>query len=190
MIRECIVTTQDLAGIPHIAPIGLIEDGEGFVIAPFRPSQTLDNLRRVPFAVANYCDDVLVFAGCLTGRRDWPLRPAIKVPGSILDQSLAHAELKVDAVTEDDLRPRFRCAIVHEVNHRPFRGFNRAQSAVIEAAILVSRLNMLPPDKIDREIAYLKIAIDKTAGPRELQAWQWLQDAIASHRSAPRRESA
>jgi hypothetical protein len=190
MICECIVTTQDPFGNPHIAPIGLIEDGDGFVIAPFRPSQTMDNLRRVPFAVANYCDDVLVFAGCLTGRRDWPLRPASKVPGSVLDQSLSHAELKVASITEDEMRPRFRCIVVHEENHRPFRGFNRAQSAVIEAAILVSRLHMLPPDKVDREIAYLKIAIDKTAGPRELQAWQWLQDAIAAHRAAPRKESA
>ena len=37
----------------------------------------------------------------------------------------------------------------------PFRGFNRAQAAVVEAAILVSRLHMLPPDKIEREIGYL-----------------------------------
>src|SRR5262249_3290670 len=72
MIRETIVTTQARDGAVHIAPIGLIGEGEGFVIAPFRPSQTLENLRANPFAVANYTDDVLVFAGCLTGRRDWP----------------------------------------------------------------------------------------------------------------------
>ena len=38
---------------------------------------------------------------------------------------------------------------------------------MIEPAILVSRLDMLPRGKIDREIAYLAIAIEKTAGPRE-----------------------
>src|SRR5207248_735410 len=72
MIRETIVTTMGASGRVHVAPIGLIVEGEGFVIAPFRPSQTLDNLRENPHAVANYTDDVLVFAGCLTGRRDWP----------------------------------------------------------------------------------------------------------------------
>jgi hypothetical protein len=57
-------------------------------------------------------------------------------------------------------------------------GFNRAQFSVLEAAILVSRLKMLPLEKIDSEIAYLKIGLDKTAGEPELEAWNWLMDAI------------
>jgi len=183
MIRECIVITQSRAGVVHIAPLGLIEEGEHLVIAPFRPSLTLDNLRENPFAVANYTDDVLVFAGCLTGRRDWPTKPATKVPGAVLQQSLAHAELQVVAVLEDEQRPRFRCAVIHEETHRPFHGFNRAQAAVVEAAILVSRLHMLPAEKIEREIGYLQIAIDKTAGPRERQAWDWLMERIADHKT-------
>ncbi len=183
MIRECIVITQSRAGVVHIAPIGLIEEGEHLVIAPFRPSLTLDNLQENPFAVANYTDDVLVFAGCLTGRREWPTRPAAKVPGAVLEQALAHAELQVVAVAEDELRPRFRCAVIHEEIHRPFHGFNRAKAAVVEAAILVSRLHMLSPEKIEREIGYLQIAIDKTAGPRERQAWDWLMERIAEHKT-------
>jgi uncharacterized protein len=183
MIRECIVITQSRAGAVHIAPLGLIEEGEHLVIAPFRPSLTLDNLRENPFAVANYTDDVLIFAGCLTGRREWPTKPATKVPGAVLDQALAHAELQVVAVVEDEQRPRFRCAVIHEENHRPFHGFNRAQAAVIEAAILVSRLHMLAPEKIEREIGYLQIAIDKTAGLRERQAWDWLMERVAEHKA-------
>ncbi len=182
MIRECIVITRSRAGLVHIAPLGLIEEGEHLVIAPFRPSLTLDNLRENPFAVANYTDDVLVFAGCLTGRREWPTKPATKVPGAVLEQALAHAELQVVAVAENEQRPRFRCAVIHEENHRPFHGFNRAQAAVVEAAILVSRLHMLPPEKIEREIGYLRIAVDKTAGPRERQAWDWLMERIAEHK--------
>ena len=189
MIRECIVTTQNNAGVVHIAPLGLIEEGEHLVIAPFRPSLTLDNLRENPYAVANYTDDVLIFAGCLTGRRDWPTRPATKVPGAVLEQTLAHAELEVVAVAEDELRPRFQCAVVCEEMHRPFRGFNRAQAAVVEAAILVSRLHMLPAEKIDREIAYLQIAVDKTARPRERQAWEWLMERIAEHRAKTERRA-
>ena len=59
-----------------------------------------------------------------------------------------------------------------------FFGFNRAQSAVIEAAILVSRLNILPKDKIINEMKYLKIAVEKTAGPKEKEAWLWLTDSV------------
>jgi len=184
LIRETIVTTTDGQGGVHIAPIGIIQEGDDWVIAPFKPSGTLDNLRRVPHAIANYTDDVEIFAGCLTGRRDWPVRPAAKVPGVVLEQCLAHAELSVVEVREDEQRPRFRCRVVHEENHRPFRGFNRAQAAVIEAAILISRLHMLPRDRIEREIAYLQIAIDKTAGPKERRAWGWLLAKLAEHQAA------
>lgn len=187
MIWETIVTTQDRSGKVHMAPLGLIEDGEGLVIAPFRPSATLDNLLANPHAVANYTDDVRVFAGCLTGRRDWPTRPATRVPGAVLDQALSHAELEVARVADDATRPRFLCRIVHHETHAPFRGFNRAQAAVVEAAILVSRLHMLPVEKIEREIGYLQIAIDKTAGPRERQAWDWLMQHITDYRAGAER---
>ena len=181
LIRETIVTTADREGRVHIAPIGIIADGEGWIIAPFRPSTTLDNLHAVPFAVANYTDDVRVFAGCLTGRADWPTVAANRVPVRRLAASLAHAELAVAQITEDAQRPRFHCRIVHTAAHAPFQGFNRAQAAVIEAAILASRLDFLPREKVEGEVAALKSAVEKTAGPAELEAWQWIADRIAAH---------
>ena len=180
MIRETVLTTVSADGQPHIAPLGLIAAGEGWIAAPFHPSTTLDNLRAVPFAVANYTDDVRIFAGCLTGRRDWPLVPAARVPTPRLASTLAHAELEVVSIQEDELRPRFHCRVVHLENHAPFRGFNRAQAAVIEAAILVSRLEMLPREKVEHEMDYLRIAVGKTAGPAEQEAWAWLMAAIAT----------
>jgi hypothetical protein len=181
MIRETIVTTADRAGHVHIAPIGIIADAEGWIIAPFRPSTTLDNLRAVPFAVANFTDDVRVFAGCLTGREQWPTTAAVDVPVPRLADVLTHAELAVVRVDEDDQRPRFHCRTVRSASHAPFAGFNRAQSAVIEAAILVSRLDFLPRDKVEREIAYLESAVQKTAGPAEAEAWVWLTDKVKAH---------
>lgn len=184
MIRETIVTTANAAGEVHIAPLGLIADGEGWIIAPFSPSTTLDNLRMVPFAVANYTDDVRVFAGCLTGRRDWPTTVSEVVQVPRLAGALAHAELAVARVTEDAQRPRFHCRVVYPETHAPFSGFNRAQAAVVEAAILVSRLHLLPREKIEAEIAYLQIAVSKTAGAAEEQAWGWLMDKIRAHYDA------
>lgn len=181
-IVETIITTTDASGAAHIAPLGLIEDGSGWIIAPFHPSRTLDNLRAVPFAVASHTDDVRVFAGCLTGRRDWPLTAADKVLGVRLANALSHWELAVDHVTEDQTRPRFHCRIAHHGLHAPFEGFNRAQAAVIECAVLVSRLKMLPPDKVEAELKYLDIAISKTAGEREQIAWGWLMERIDAWR--------
>jgi uncharacterized protein len=40
----------------------------------------------------------------------------------------------------------------------------------------LTRLHILPREKIDREIAYLSIAVEKTAGPSEREAWSWLME--------------
>ncbi len=181
LIRESIVTTADRHGRIHIAPLGLIAEGNDWIIAPFRPSVTLDNLMEVPFATASHTDDVRVFAGALTGRKDWPTTASDTVPVPRLANALSHAELAVTEVRDDPQRPRFRCRIARLVSHKPFEGFNRAQAAVLEAAILVSRLHLLPREKIERELGYLSSAIDKTAGPREAEAWGWLTDKVHAH---------
>jgi uncharacterized protein len=178
MIVESVIITLSADAQPHIAPMGVIWQEGSPILAPFRPSQTLDNLVRSGAAVINHTDDVRVFAGCLTGRRHWPVRPADRIEGRVLATALSHQELAVARVEEDPVRPRFHCRIVHEAANGMFRGFNRAQAAVIEAAILVSRLRLLPRDKIEREMAYLAIAVGKTAGPRETEAWGWLTAEI------------
>jgi uncharacterized protein len=184
MIRETIITTVDGEGRVHIAPLGIIADGERWILAPFRPSKTLDNLRAVPYAVANHTDDVRVYAGCLTGRRDWATVACEDSPAPRLEQCLAHMTLRVASVDDDDMRPRFNCDVTGFASHAPFIGFNRAQAAVIEAAILASRLHLLPRDRIEREIAALQIVIEKTAGSNEHTAWDWLKTMIDAHFSA------
>lgn len=178
MIQETIVTTLSKGGMAHIAPMGIHINGDEFIILPFRPSTTLNNLLETHVAVINFCDDVRIFAGCLTGRRDWPLKPAEKISAPVLACTLAHTEVEVIRIEDDPVRPKLFCAAMHSVNHAPFKGFNRAQYAVLEAAILVSRLAMLPPAKIAAELAYLSIGFDKTAGERERIAWAWLMAAI------------
>lgn len=183
MIVETIVTTMAADGTGHIAPFGITEDERGLTIAPFRPSTTLDNLQATRCAVINLTDDVRVFAGSLTGRRDWPTRAATVVAGRVLEGALAHREVTVAPIDDDPTRPRFRLTVVHEETRAPFRGFNRAQAAVIELAILVSRLHMLPPEKVESEIAYLSIAVGKTSGPREREAWDWLMKRVADYKA-------
>jgi hypothetical protein len=182
-IVETLLTTLNAKGEAHIAPLGLIDDeGSGWIVAPFRPSRTLDNLMVNPFAVASHVDDVRIFAGCITGRRDWPLVPADTVNGVRLESAVSHWELKVDRLTDHEQRPKFHCQIVHSGSHRPWPGFNRAQAAVLELAVLSTRLGMLPPDKVEAELKYLQIAIDKTAGDREHEAWSWLMERIDAWR--------
>ena len=171
-VREIIVITQHANGRPHIAPMGVRDDHDRVLVAPFRPSATLDNLLRDRRAVISCTDDVRVYAGCLTGRRDWPLEPVHG--GFRLRDALSHESLELSVVEEDPVRPRLTCTVTETAQHRPFRGFNRAQAAVLELAILASRLDRLSRGKIIQEMGYLQIAMDKTGGPRELEAWRWL----------------
>ncbi len=183
LIRECIVSTLNPAGEPHLAPLGLIEEGERWIIAPFRPSTTLRNLELSSRATASFIDDAEIFAGFVTGKRDWPTVSLPQWPVPRLEPALAHAELEVERVEDDEQRPRFYCIVRRIETHRPFLGMNRARAAVLEAAVLATRLNMLPRQKIDSEIAYLKIAIEKTAGPSEKAAWERLMARINAHRT-------
>jgi hypothetical protein len=185
MIHETIVTTAACDGRPHVAPMGARYEADRIILSPFRPSTTLDNIVASRAAVLNFTTDVRVFAGCVTRcATDWPTVGASRVAGVRLAESLAHAELELDELRDNAERPVLQMKCVHRENHAPFAGFNRAQAAVIEGAILVSRLFMLPADKIDREMAYLQIAIDKTAGENELTAWGWLVAAVARHRAS------
>lgn len=182
MIQETIVTSLNQHGIAHIAPMGVHLLNNEFIILPFRPSTTLNNLLETKTAVLNYCDDVRVFAGCLTGRRDWALKPAEKINGTVLVNALAHTEIELTRFEDHAIRPQLFFKTVHNVNHAPFRGFNRAQYAVLEAAILISRLNRLPLKKIEADINYLRIGLEKTAGEREWEAWSWLMTVIENYK--------
>ena len=182
MINETIITTLNEDGSVHISPMGVRREGDYYVIAPFKPSTTLQNLERSGQAVINMTDDVRIFAGCITGHYDWPTINTSVVNGKRLEAALSHIEVEVARQEGDDIRPVFYCHEKHQETHTPFMGLNRAKAAVLEAAVLVSRLHMLSDEKIDSEIVYLQIAIDKTAGEDELEAWGWLMHRIKTFR--------
>lgn len=179
LILETIVTTLSPEGKLHLVPFGLIREGEDYVLAPFRPSPTINNLEANPYFAAAAPSDVRVIAGIVTGRRDWDVVDCDRIPGKRLSTCFGHAEFEVVEKQDDELRPRYRGRMVHSVSHRPFIGYNRAQAAVLEAAILSTRLKMLEREKIMTEMAYHAIAISKTAGPAEREAWNWIEDKVA-----------
>ena len=57
---------------------------------------------------------------------------------------------------------------------RDFFGFNRGKHAVVEAAILATRVAFLPRDDVLAEFRKLAVLVDKTGGPRERAAFTLL----------------
>ena len=180
LILETIVTTAASDGTVHLVPFGLIREGEDYWVAPFRPSPTIANLEAQPFFAAVAPADIRVIAGCVTGRRDWATVPCRTIPVPRLADAYGHMELQVVEVCDDPVRPRFRGRVVHAESHRPFLGHNRAVNAVLEAAILSTRLHMLNPETVLAELHHHRIAVEKTAGPAEREAWNWIAAKVAA----------
>lgn len=180
-INELILITECENGAPHIAPFGVRERDGLILIAPFRPSTSLDNLLSGRRATINAIDDVRVFAGALTGRRNWLVED--RLGALILQSTLAYQSLMLEKVDDDIQRPELYFKVIKEEVLKPFQGYNRAQAAVIELCVLVSRLGMLPIEKVRFEMEYLRIAIEKTAGDNELEAWAWLVEAVENHQA-------
>lgn len=188
VIYECVVSTVNEQGQPNVAPLGVRYTADGGVLLmPFKPSATLNNILATGHAALNIVTDTRVFAGCVTGRKTWPLLPMARAPGLRLACALRHLELQLEHVADDPQRPVLHLATLHDETHAPFHGLNRAQAAVVEGAVLVSRLHLLAPEKVDAEMTYLQIAIDKTASATEHEAWGWLLQAVAAHRLQQRR---
>ena len=178
LINEIILTTCDETGAPHVAPLGLIANGTRWTLSPFRPSKTLTNLSIHQCCVASLTDDARVFAGCVTGRRSWPLVPTRAGYPPRLQDCLAHWELEVKQVEEDPLRPRYVCEVSGSGVHAAYSGYNRAFGAVVEASVLVSRLHILDINEIYSEFSRLKTSVVKTGGGREIEAFEWLENVV------------
>lgn len=201
MILEGIVTTHNPDGSVNISPMGPIVDEamRRIVLRPFRTSTTYANLRRTSVGVLHVTDDVLLFAQAAVGQPN-PL-PAIMpvaealAAGSVEDLALdvrsapvlADAcrwyAFRVNEVDDSAERANLAAEVVAAGTIRDFFGFNRAKHAVIEAAILATRLGILAREEIDDRMQRLASWVEKTGGPREVAAFAFLRDWIAARHS-------
>ena len=81
----------------------------------------------------------------------------------------------------DDLDERTTVLVetVAEGRIRDFLGFNRAPTRRLEAAILATRVALIPMSEILGEFHKLSILVDKTGGPTEHAAFDLLETTFA-----------
>lgn len=179
MILEGLVTTLNPDGSPHLAPMGprVGPDFARFVLRPFPTSGTYRNLRSHPEGVLHVTDDALLIAKAALGAADpRPLvRPAERVRGFVLASACRYYEFQVRSVDESGERVEMEAEVVHAGRLRDFWGFNRARHAVVEAAILATRLHLLPHAEVAAEFRKLRAIVGKTGGPAEVEAMDVLE---------------
>jgi hypothetical protein len=181
-VAEGIVTTLDADGSPHVAPMGPIVDAEfnQLLLRPYHTSTTYQNLKRTGAGVLHITDDVDLIARAAVGR----LTPtpqvtrAESIEGVILADACRWYAFQVESLDDRDERTRIVARVVDRGRIRDFFGFNRAKHAVVEAAILATRVTLLSPDQIRGEMERLVVLVEKTGSRQERGAFAYLQSYI------------
>jgi hypothetical protein len=184
MILEGIVTTVTADGAVNIAPMGPHVEGEDelkrFVLRPYQSSTTYRNLKRIAEGVLHVTDDVWLLARAAVGKID----PAPEmffakvVRGHVLAETCRWHEFRVTQLDDRADRVTIECEVAYTGRLRDFFGFNRAKHAVVEAAILATRIEFLPMDDILGEYRRLTVPVQKTAGAAEMRAFQFLLEHV------------
>ncbi|TWT72928.1 DUF447 domain-containing protein [Allorhodopirellula solitaria] len=196
MILESIVTTIGPDGQVNIAPMGPIvrppaanETLPSFCLRPYEGSRTCQNLLATGRAVIHVTDDVLLLARAAIGHVDPAgLTCAIESVSTnhvrLLD---CHRWFAIEVNQYGGTPPRHELIAdcIDEGVVRPFFGFNRAKHAVIEAAILATRIHMIPPSQIQDDLQRLRTPVEKTAGPDEFAAFELVRNYIEQELTAP-----
>lgn len=181
MILEGLVTTTGADGGMHLAPMGprVEPDWSGFLLRPFPTSQTYRNLKAHGEGVLHVTDDVLLLAQAAVGQAEPPpTRPAERVAGFVLTGACRFYEFVVRSMDESQERMQIRAEVVYRGMSREFFGLNRAKHAVVEAAILATRLHLIPADEIRAEYRKLRVLVEKTGGPAEHAAFDFLTEHV------------
>lgn len=182
LIVEGIMTTLGDDGAANVAPMGprVDRDFGRFTLRPFTSSTTYRNLKRSGQGVFHIVDDVELLARAAVGALETPppSRAAEKVAGVILEDACRWYELVVEDLDDRTERTTIHCRPVANGAKRDFLGFNRAKHAVVEAAILATRIGILPADEIRRDMERLAVIVEKTAGIQERRAFEFLRRYI------------
>ena len=197
MILEGVVTTTNPDQSMNVSPMGpkidslsSDQDLQQFVLRPFQTSTTYQNLKRTGAGVLHVTDDVLLIAKAAVGKlAELPRsKKANVVDGFVLADACRWYEFEVERLDDAEERTTIECNIVERGRIRDFFGFNRAKHAVLEAAILATRVGILPDEEIASGLPPLRVLVEKTGSAAEHEAFrlldEYVQNALTTSRAA------
>jgi uncharacterized protein len=177
---ETVVTTTGSDGVVNCAAMGVRWGEEELVFWPFDRTRTLRNLRFRGEAVVHLTDDVLLFVQAALGHPEPSMRPASVINGAVIEDVNAWREVVVTEITPESQRSEVRARVVASgTGTRQPLGLCRARHAAVEASILASRLRWLGADHVVAELGRLQELVDKTAGPCERAAMDYVRRYVA-----------
>lgn len=181
---EGLLTSTDTDGILNVAPMGPIvhDDFRALTLRPWAGSTTFDNLLSTKCGVFHIVDHVKVIAEAAIRRlTTLPTTiPAERIGGFVLEDCCRWFEFQITKIDTSHERSEMTAEVVHSGMRHPFRGFNRARHAIIETAILATRLHILPQDEVESTMKLHESAVTKTGDQEELDAFGLLQTYVGN----------
>jgi uncharacterized protein len=179
---ETVVTTLSPGGGVNCAAMGVRWGEDDVVFWPFDATRTLRNLRTRGEAVVHLTDDSLLFVQAALGQPRPTTRPAAHIEGAVIEACSAWREVVVtELAPAGGELPRSRVearVVAAGTGTQPPLGMCRARHAAVEASIAASRLRRLGREHVLAELDRLQDLVDRTAGPREREAMQYVRDYV------------
>jgi len=182
VILEGILTTVDPDGSARLSPMGAIVDREltAWQFRPFLSSHSYANLLRTREGIFHVVDDMELLARAAIGRLETPPE-FVEIPGVrgfVLADACRWYACEITAVHDRSPRASMECQITSRGHRRDFFGLNRAMHAIVEAAILATRVAFLDAQEIRERMQQLEPLVIKTGEERELRAFGFLREYI------------
>ncbi len=185
MIIEGLITctpTRSAAApsAPHVAALGPVVNPEltSWKLRPFQSSKIFSLLQQNPRCVYHSHDDALVVVQLVLGHTPELSFRTLDSGVQVIEQACHWFELEIEAWDISGPRSEATARLIRQGDLRPFWGWNRAKHALLEAAIHISRAHLMQPGELQTQLLSLRTPIEKTAGPREQEAWRLIENAF------------
>ena len=151
-------------------------------LRPFQTSTTYQNLARERHGVFHVTDNIEILAAAAIGKLVTPaLQPYSGFDCQIISDACRWYAFEVEQLDDSQDRVEIQCRVMDSGELRPFFGWNRAMHAVLEAAILATRIGLLTIEEIQTQFEPLGVIIEKTASDRERDAFEMIRSFVEKH---------
>ena len=187
LILEGIVTTCNEDGSINVSPMGPVVDRSisRIRLRPFNTSTTYRNLARKRVGVFHVTDDVELLARAATRSLDAPpellaatATGSERFGGMVIASSCRWYGFEVIEIDDANERVEIETTVRESGRLRDFFGWNRAMHAVLEAAILATRIDLLGIEEIQKQLKPLATIVEKTASQEERNAFDIIEAII------------
>lgn len=189
MIIETILTSISEDGKVNFAPVGVhipddtccFSEAKEVRMFLYSGSDTFANLKGTSEGVINFTDDTLSFVDTALFSRLLPLTPSHLVHPPRMACAKMIWEFTVTHFDDSREPALVKGQILLMEELTGFRGFCRAHGAIIEAAIIATRLPWISPSEIAQSWQHWQEVVAKTGGRREREAFRKLTAYFIQH---------